>query len=252
MIDTTIEHEHPDRLTNEKRSDGFIRNRWFHALSLADQLRKKTEANKNDQLKRFAFHIPPLDSKTKLLIKSVKNQSDLVDSFQKELLFTGGEKFELCDLSEKFFDLQRSFNRMLELETSDVEQLKLSTSITRTALLIVLRSIETTVEIFTKGNRLFPSLSSLIGYVRSREVELPIHGQLLLSWYEAAKTLDLLVNDVDWFVSPRKAHWAMEVCHDTLAWCRAVFHQSMGSLAVCKAIFDRDDSLIFPELEEKN
>ena len=231
----------------EKRSKSFARSNWSQALALAEQLRKNTEVQKNEQLRKFAFNIPSTNEKESVVKPSVQAQAYHVQYFQNELLFAKTGNFNLDNLSEKFVDLKRTFNRMLELNKNDLQQVKLATSITKTALLMVFRATESIVEIVTKGTRKYPSLSSIISFIRSRHIDLPINGKLLVDWYTAATTLDLLVNDPDWLVQPRKAHWAMQVCSETMAWARAVFNESYRRKSTLRAIFDRDDSICMPE-----
>lgn len=234
--------------SSDKQANPFVRSRWCHVLALADQLRHDTELKKNEQLRQYAFDILPTDKREASVINSVEAQADHIQSFQNELLFAKTGNFNLDKLSENFLDLKRTFNRMLELDKNDVKQVTLATSITKTALLMVLRSTESIVDIMTKGTRKFPTLSSIIAYIRSSDVDLPIHGRLLVDWYKASQILDLLVNDPDWLVQPRKAHWAMQVCNETLAWSRAIFNKGHRTRSTSRAIFDRDDSIIIPDV----
>jgi len=225
----------------------FTRSRWSHVLALADQLRHNTEIQKNEQLRQYAFDIPLTNS----LQKSVVTHADHVKLFENALLFAKTGNFNLDNLSEKFLDLKRTFNHMLELNKNDIQQVTLATSITKTALLMILRSIESIVEISTKNTRKFPTLNSLISHIRSRQTELPIHGRLLVDWYNAADILDLLINDPDWLVQPRKAHWAMQVCNETLAWTRGVFNENYRTKSTKRAIFDREESVYGTDLKDK-
>ncbi|CAF0748958.1 unnamed protein product [Adineta ricciae] len=234
----------------ERQSSHFARSRWSHALALADQLRHNTEIKKDEQLRQLAFNIPVADNRETSVITSVAAQADYVESFQNELLFAKTGNFTLDKLSDNFTDLKRTFNRMLELKKDDVQQVTLATSITKTALLIVLRSTESIVDIVTKGTRRFPTLNSIISYIRSQNVLLPCNGRLLVDWYRAAQALDLLLNDPDWLVQPRKSHWAMEVCNETLTWAHAVFNENYRSKPSGRPIFDRDDSMIAPDTIE--
>jgi len=236
-----------NHFSTNKPTNHFSRSRWSHVLALADQLRHNTELKKNEHLRKYAFDIPSIDNRETSIITSVKAQADHVKSFQNELLFAKTSNFNLDNLSGSFLDLKRTFNRMLELNKDDTQQVTLATSITKTALLMVLRSTESIVEIVTKGTRKFPTLNSIISYIRSCRTELPIHGRLLVDWYTAAQILDLLLNDPDWLVQPRKAHWAMQVCNETLAWAHAVFNENYRTKYTGRAIFDRDDGLITPE-----
>lgn len=235
---------------HDKHANHFSRSRWSHALVLAEQLRHNTELKKNEELKKYAFDLPPVDNREAVVITSVESQADHVRSFENELLFAKTGNFNLDNLSENFMDLKRTFNRMLELDNNDVQQATLATTITKTALLMILRSTESIVEIVTKGTRKFPSLNSIISYIRSRQTDLPINGRLLVDWYKASQTLDLLLNDSDWLVLPRKAYWAMQVCNETLAWSRAAFHRNDREKSTNKAIFDRDDSISFTDALE--
>lgn len=237
--------------SNDKPSDPFIRKRWYDVLALADQVRRETESKKNEQLRKYAFDIPPVDPRAAAVLPSIQTQTQHIDSFQNELLLAKTGDFTMDSLSDKFVDLKRTFNRILEMKKQDVQQLTLATSITKAALLLVMRSTESIVGIVTKRTRKFPTLNSLISYIRSCDAELPIHGQLLVDWYAAAHTLDLLLNDVDWLVQPRKAYWAMQVCSETLAWARAIFNESCRANTPKRAIFDRGDSVIVPDSEEK-
>jgi hypothetical protein len=230
----------------DKQTNHFARSRWSHVLALADQLRHNTELKKDEQLRQYAFDIPAVDNRETSVITSVEAQADHVESRQ-NVLFAKTGNFNLDNLSKDFLDLKRTFNRMLELKKDDLQQVTLATSITKTALLMILRSTESLVQIITKGTRKFPTLNSIIAYIRSRHTELPIHGRLLVDWYKAAQTLDLLLDDPDWLVQPRKAYWAMQVCNETLAWSRAVFNENCRTRSTSRAIFDRDDSLIIPE-----
>ena len=231
----------------EKRSKFFARSNWSQALALAEQLRKNTEVQKSEQLRKYAFNIPSPKPEEAALKPSVHAQAYHVQSFQNELLFAKTGNFNLDNLSEKFAELKHTFNQMLEMNKNDMQQVKLATSITKTALLMVLRTTESIVEIVTKGGRKYPTLSSIISYIRSRHVDLPINGKLLVDWYTAAQTLDLLVNDPDWLVQPRKAYWAMRVCNETMAWARAVFNESYRRKSTLRAIFDRDESICMPD-----
>ncbi len=233
--------------SNDKHINNFARIHWSHALALAEQLRHNTELKKNEQLQKYAFDINSIDHREISVITSVKAQADHVQSFQNKLLFAKTGNFNLDNLSENFLDLKRTFNQMLEMNKDDIQQVKLATSITKTALLMILRSTESIVEIITKGTRKYPTLSSIIGFIRARYIELPINGRLLVDWYQAAQMLDLLVNDADWLVQPRKAHWAMQVCNETLAWARAVFNENYRRKSTVRAILDRDDSVFIPE-----
>jgi hypothetical protein len=234
--------------TNDQSSSGnFARNRWSNVLALADQLRQNTQIQKNEQLRQYAFDIPLTDNRQ----TSNKTHADHVKSFENALLFAKTGNFNLDNLSDKFLDLKRTFNHMIELNKNDIQQVTLATSITKTALLMILRSVESIVEVTTKGTRKFPTLNSLISHIRSRQSELPIHGRLLVDWYNAAQILDLLVNDPDWLVQPRKAYWAMQVCNETLTWTRGVFNENYGTKSIKRPIFDRDDSIIVPEFKEK-
>ncbi len=236
-----------DHSSIDKPGNHFSRSHWSHALALAEQLRHNTELKKNEQLRKYAFNISSFDNRETSVITSVQAQADRVQSFQHELLFAKTGNFNLDNLSENFLDLQRTFNRMLELNKDDIQQVKLATSITKTALLLILRSTESIVDVITKGTRKYPTLTSIIAYIRTRQVEFPINGRLLVDWYQAAQTLDLLVNDADWLVQPRKAHWAMQVCNETLAWARAVFNENYHRKSTVRAILDRDDSIFIYE-----
>ena len=237
--------------STDKHTDHFARSRWAHALALADQLRQNTELKKNEQLREYAFNIPSTDNRQTVVITSVEAQADHVNSFQNELLFAKTGNFNLDKLSDKFIDLKRTFNRMLELNKDNVQQVTLATIIAKAALLMILRSIESIVQVRTKGTRNFPTLSSLISYIRSHDTELPIHGRLLVDWYKAAQAFDLIVNDSDWLVQPRKAYWSMQVCNETLAWARAIFNETYRTKSITRPIFDRDDSIIVPEFIDK-
>lgn len=236
-----------DNSAHEHRSGQFVRSRWSHVLALADQLRHNTEVHRNEQLRHYAFDIPADEQKT----SSAKEHSDQIKSFENALLFAKTGNFNLDNLGEKFLDLKQTFNHMIELDKNHIQQVILATSITKTALLIILRAIESILEVITKGTRKFPTLYSVISFVRSREQELPINGRLLVDWYNAADVLDLLVNDPDWLVQPRKAHWAMQVCNETLAWTRGVFNENYRTTLAKRAIFDREDSVFVPDSKGK-
>jgi len=229
------------------QSGQFARSRWFHVIALADQLRDNTEIQKNEHLRQYAFNLPLTNDRQ----KSVSAHADHVKSFENALLFAKTGNFNLDNLSEKFLDLKRTFNHMLEINKNDIQQVTLATSITKTALLMILRSIESIVEVSTKGTRKFPTLNSLISHIRSRQTELPIHGRLLVDWYNAAQILDLLVNDPDWLVQPRKAHWALQVCNETLTWARGVFNENYRTKSSKRPIYDRDDSVFVPDSKDK-
>lgn len=235
--------ESSETTTNGHSSGHFVRSRWSHVLALADQLRHNTEVHRNEQLRHYAFDIPVDEEST----QTSSTHTDQVKSFENALLFAKTGNFNLDNLSEKFLKLKQTFNHMIELDKNRLEQVVLATSITKTALLIILRAIESILEVITKGTRKFPTLYSVISFVRSRESELPINGRLLVDWYNAADVLDLLVNDPDWLVQPRKAHWAMQVCNETLTWTRGVFNESYRSKSTKRAIFDREDSVYVPE-----
>ena len=217
----------------------FARSRWFNVLALAEQLRQNTEVQKNEQLRQYAFDIPLTNDRQKSDIAHVK-------SVENALLFAKTGNFNLDNLSDKFLDLKRTFNDMLELNKDDIKQVTLATSITKTALLMILRSIECIVEVSTKNTRKFPTLTSLISHVRSCQADLPVHGRLLVDWYNAAYMLDLLVNDHDWLVQPRKAHWTMQVCDETLTWTRGLFNENYRTKSSQRPIFDREDSISVP------
>lgn len=222
----------------------FARSRWSHVLALADQLRHNTEVHKNEHLRQYAFDLP---AKAKAdPVTSPVVQANEVKSFENALLFAKTGNFNLDNLSDKFIDLKRTFNHMLELNKNNLQQVTLATSITKTALLMILRAIESIIEVATKATWKFPSLNSLISYIRSRQTELPIDGRLLVDWYKAAQTLDLLMNDPDWLVQPRKAHWAMQVCDETLIWTRGVFNENYRTKTSRRPVFDREDSVIVP------
>jgi hypothetical protein len=225
----------------------FARSRWSHVLALADQLRHNTEIHKDEQLRQYAFDIPLTNSRQKTVVA----HADHVKLFENALLFAKTGNFNLDNLSEKFLDLKRTFNHMLEINKNDIQQVTLATSITKTALLMILRSIESIVEISTKNTRKFPTLNSLISHIRSQKTELPIHGRLLVDWYNAADILDLLINDPDWLVQPRKAYWAMQVCNETLAWTRGVFNENYRTKSSKRAIFDREESVYGTDLKDK-
>jgi hypothetical protein len=232
---------------NSSPQSQFARSRWFQVLALADQLRHNTEIQKNEHLRKYAFDIPATNDRQ----KSVAAHADNVKSFENALLFAKTGNFNLDNLSEKFIDLKRTFNHMLTLDKNDIRQVTLATSITRTALLMIFRSIESIVEVSTKYTRKFPTFNSLISYIRSCDTELPIHGRLLVDWYNVAHMLDLLVNDPDWLVQPRKAHWTMQVCDETLTWARGVFNENYRTKSSKRAIFDRDDSVFAHDLKDK-
>ncbi|CAF2329551.1 unnamed protein product [Rotaria sp. Silwood2] len=232
---------------NDRHTGQFSHRRWSHALALADQLRHNTLARKNEQLRQFAFDLPSADVQESSITASVEAQTDHVNSFQNELLGAKTGNFNLDSLTEYFLNLKHTFNQMLELDKDDIQQITLATSITKTALLIVLRSTESIVDMVTKGTRCFPTLNSLISYIRSRHKELPIHGSLLVEWYQASNVLDLLLDSPDWLVQPRKAYWAMQVCNETLAWARVVFSENYCKTSIGRPIFDRDDSVFLDE-----
>jgi len=236
-----------DEFVTSNPSGQFARNRWAHVLALADQLRHNTEVQKDEQLRQYAFDIPSNDNQQ----KSILQDPDHIKSFENALLFAKTGNFNLDTLGEKFIGLKHTFNHMLELNKHDIQQVTLATSITKTALLLILRSIESIVDVTTKGTRKFPTLNSLISYIRSRQTELPIHGRLLVDWYNAADMLNLLVNDPDWLVQPRKAHWAMQVCNETLAWTRGVFNENYRRKSLKRPIYDREDSVIVPGSHDK-
>ncbi|CAF0903650.1 unnamed protein product [Rotaria sordida] len=232
--------------SNNNKSDHFVRNRWSQVLDLAEQLRHKTEIQKNEQLLQYAFDIPPSNDRQTSL-----NHADNVKSFENALLFAKTGNFNLDNLSEKFLDLKRTFNHMIKLNKNDLTQITLSTSITKTALLMILRSIESIVEVMTNRTRKFPTLNSLISYIRSRQNELPIQGKLLVEWYKVAQFLDLLINDSDWLVQPRKAYWAIKICNETLTWARGVFNENYRTKSSKRPIFDREDSITTLQSKDK-
>lgn len=228
-------------------ANSFARSRWAHVLALADQLRQNTELQKNEQLRKYAFDIPSTGPEQTLDPTHV----DQMKSVENALLFAKTGNFNLDNLSEKFLDLKRTFNHMLELNNTDIQQVTLATSITKTALLMILRAIESIVEVSTRNTRKFPTLNSLISHIRSRQTELPIHGRLLVDWYNVAQILDLLLNDPDWLVQPRKARWALNVCDETLTWARGVFNENYRRNSLKRAIYDREDSIIISEVKDK-
>ncbi|CAF4323521.1 unnamed protein product, partial [Rotaria sordida] len=103
----------------------------------------------------------------------------------------------------------------------------------------------------TKHTRKFPTLNSLISYIRSRQNELPIQGKLLVEWYKVAQVLDLLTNDPDWLVQPQKAYWAINICNETLIWARGVFNKNYRTKSSQRPIFDREDSITTLQSEDK-
>lgn len=228
----------------------FVRSRWSHVIALADQLRHNTAVQKNEQLRKYAFNIPSNEQRPPTG-NSVVSHTDHVKSFENALLFAKTGNFNLDNLSDRFVELKQTFNHMLELNKNNVQQVILATSITKTALLVILRSVESIIEVMTKGHRKYPTLHSLISYIRSQENELPIQGRLLVEWYNAADVLDLLVNDPDWLVQPRKAHWAMQICNETLMWTRGIFNENYRSTSVKRPIFDREDSVWENDLQGK-
>ena len=241
----SADHEHSP---SPDHSGQFVRSRWSHVLALADQLRHNTAVQKNEQLRKYAFDIPSNEQRL-TNGSSIVSHTDHVKSFENALLFAKTGNFNLDNLNDRFIELKQTFNHMLELNKDNVQQVVLATSITKAALLIVLRSIEKIIEVQTKGTRKYPTLYSLISYVRSRDNELPIQGRLLVEWYNAADVLDRLVNDPDWLVQPRKAHWAMQVCNETLTWTRGIFNENYRATSVKRPIFDREDSLFASDLQ---
>lgn len=224
--------------TNDRPTSGeFARSRWAQVLVLADQLRHNTEVQKHEHLKKCAFDVT--NPTTNLV-----DHHGTVHSFGQALLFAKTGNFNLDNLSEKFFELKQTLDHMVKMKKNSFEQITLATSITKTALLILLRLIESIVEVMAKGTRKFPSLSSLISFIRTRANDLPIDGRLLVDWYTAADVLDLLINDTDWLVQPRKALWAMQVCNETLTWTRGVFNEKYRSKSNRRPIFDREDSIM--------
>ncbi|CAF1072417.1 unnamed protein product [Adineta ricciae] len=226
----------------------FARSRWSHVLALADQLRHNTELHKNEQLRKYAFDLP---AKENSQTSPVPHANDF-KAFENELLFAKTGNFNLDNLSEKFIELKRTFNHMLELNKNNVEQVRLATSITKTALLMILRAIESIIEVASKCVWKFPNLNSLISYIRSRQTELPIDGRLLVDWYNASHILDLLINDPDWLVQPRKAYWAMQVCDETLMWTRGVFNENFRTKSSQRPVFDREDSVCVPDVKQND
>ncbi|CAF3538295.1 unnamed protein product [Rotaria socialis] len=245
-------NDNDNHSTNDKSAGHFARRRWSQALALADQLRRNTKLKRNEQLRQYAFEISSADSHESSVMASLEAQTDYTNSYQIELLQAKTSTFTLDSLTKNFIRLKITFNRMLDINKNELQQITLATSITKTALLILLRSIEAIVEIITKGTRSFPNLSSLISYIRSYHKELPIHGALLVEWYAAAHTLDLLVGDPDWLVQPRKAYWAMQVCNETLAWARVVFNENYRNTPVGRPIFDRDDSYCSVDMKDQD
>ena len=231
-----------------RQSSGqFARSRWSHVLALADQLRHNTEVKKNEQLRQYAFEIPSATPRQ----PNVAADTDTVKTFENALLFAKTGNFNLDNLSEKFVELKHTFNRMLDLNKNALEQVTLATSITKTALLMILRAVESIIDVQTKGTRKFPTLYSLISYIRSRDNDLSISGRLLVDWYQAADTLYLLLDDPDWLVQPKKAHWAMQLCNETLAWTRGVFNENYRTTSARRAIFDREDSISISDSKSK-
>ncbi|UJR13584.1 hypothetical protein I4U23_000597 [Adineta vaga] len=235
-----------DSTSSLNPSGQFARSRWSHVLALADQLRHNTEVHKNEQLRQYAFDIPPVENDQQTTSAAHANH---VKTFENDLLFAKTGNFNLDNLSKKFLELKRTFNHMLELNKNQIEQVTLATTITRTALLMVLRAIESIIEVSSKCVWKFPNFNSLISYIRSRQTELPIHGQLLVDWYKAAQVLDLLVNDPDWLVQPRKAYWAIQVCDETLTWTRGVFNENYRTKTTRRPVFDREESVCVPEVK---
>lgn len=233
-----------DHVNNGNPEPYFPSKRWSHAIEIADQLRQNTKTKKNEQLRQYALDIPLAGSPDMMVLGSPESLTDSMSLFHNELLSTSTGNFSLDNLTKRFLELKQTFNRMLELDKDNVQRVVVATSITKAALLMVLRSTESIVEIVTKGTRHFPTLNSLISYIRSRHTELPINGGLLVDWYKASHVLDLLLNDPDWLVQPSKAFWAMQVCTDTLAWARVVFNESYRKAPAGRPIFDRDDSMI--------
>lgn len=228
----------------------FARRRWSAAVALAEQLRNNTQLKRNEQLRKCAFQIPLSDGQETNIIASFDTQYERINAFQQQLLFAKRGRFPLDTLTESFVNLKRIFDRMFDISKNELQQIKLATMITKTALLIILRSTESVVSTVTKGTVNFPKLSSIISYVRTRHKEFPIDGRLLVDWYKAAQILDLLIDDPDWLVQPRKTYWAMHTCNETLAWSCVVFSEKYCTTARDRPIFDRDDSVHFSESKD--
>ncbi|CAF0756125.1 unnamed protein product [Rotaria sordida] len=229
---TTSNNINDNYYENDGQTRSSPHRQWSHVLALGDELRQNTKAKKTEQLRQYVFDISSTDNQDSSDITSVKAQIDHDNSLQNELLVAKTGNFNLDSLTENFLNLKRTFNRMLEINKDDIKQITLATSITKTALLIVLHSTESIVDMVTNGTRNFPTLNSLIAFIRSRHKEFPIHGRLLVDWYKASSTLDLLLNDPDWLVQPRKAYWAMQICNETLAWARVVFNENYSKISM--------------------
>jgi len=149
----------------------------------------------------------------------------------------------LDNLSDNFNELKRTYQRLLEIKQENFQTIIMATSITKTALLIVVKAIESIANTCTKGPRVYPSFNSVIAFVRARR-DLAIQSRLLCDWYKGAVVLDLLLNDPDYLVKSRKAYWAMELCTESLMWARGVFNESFRTKKhSLRPIYDRDDSI---------
>ena len=111
---------------NPSHTGQFARSRWSHVLALADQLRQNTVIHKNEHLRQYAFDIPSTNDGQ----KSSLAHADHVKSFENALLSAKTGNFNLDNLSEKFIDLKRTFNHMLELNKNDIQTFSPSTQIT--------------------------------------------------------------------------------------------------------------------------
>ena len=232
-----------DYFLSSKRAGDFAFYRHSHGLTIADQLRHNTQHKKDERLRQYALDTLSSDNEELTAIESIEAQANRIHSLQRQLLYAKGHACNLNNLTESFLVLKRTLDRMVEMDKDDIQRIIIATLLTETALLIVLRSIESIVRMVIGGARNFPTLNSLISYIRSCHTKFPVHGQLLVEWHKAAQVLDLLIDDPDWLVQPGKAHWAIHLCNETLSWTRIVFNEDYHKASTGRPILDREDSV---------
>ncbi|CAF0755182.1 unnamed protein product [Didymodactylos carnosus] len=231
-----------DNSSTHINSNGFSRGGWHKAIAAIDEMRRRTEHTKNQHDQQYALDTPPPSSLSEESSPSqqlAKNAQ--VKVFQDELLFAKTGNLNLDKLSDDFAEMKRTFQEMSANKQETIQSVTLTTNITKTALLIIFRSIESIALIVTKGNRKMTNFQTVIATLRSKQ-DLPLPGKLLCEWYQAANILELLLNDPDWLCKRRKAKWSIEVCTETLIWSKGVLNENF-IMDHPRPIFDRHESL---------
>ncbi|CAF0726791.1 unnamed protein product [Didymodactylos carnosus] len=223
-------------------SHDFARHGWHKVIAAIDEMRRLTECTKNQQRRHYALdtRTTPSSDMSTTLLSSQQRSAKKVESVHDELLFAKTGNFNLDQLSDDFSEMKKTFQDISNIKQENIQSVILATNLTKTALLIVFRSIESIAQVVTRGNTRMASFQTAIAILRAkREISLP--GKLLCEWYRAAQTLDLLLNDPDWLCKRKKAKWAIEVCTETLIWSKGVFNENF-KMAHPRPIFDRNES----------